>query len=69
MNNITKTAADDIVTIVDVNFTEYRRKNDLRTIRRNVTLPSWLNFEAEIIQHEMISACLFLYYTSYFCAS
>ena len=47
MNNITKTTADDIVTLVDVNFTEYRRKNDLRTIRRNVTLPSWLNFEAE----------------------
>ena len=47
MNSITKTNSDDIVTLVDVNFTEYRRKNDLRTIRRNVTLPSWLNFEAE----------------------
>ena len=36
----------DIVTLVDVDFDEYRRKNDLRTVRRNVTLPSWLNAEA-----------------------
>lgn len=39
--------AEDIVTLVDVDFAEYRRKNDIRTVRRNVTLPSWLNFEAE----------------------
>ena len=37
----------DIVTLVDVDFTEYRRKNDLRTVRKNCTIPSWLNFEAE----------------------
>ncbi len=37
----------DIVTLVDVDFTQYRRMNDMRTVRRNVTLPSWLNFEAE----------------------
>lgn len=35
-----------IVTFVDVDFTEYRRQNDMRTVRRNVTLPSWLDFEA-----------------------
>ena len=42
-----KKDASDIVTLVDVDFAEYRRQNDMRTVRRNVTLPSWLNFEAE----------------------
>lgn len=37
----------DIVTLVDVDFTEYRRKHDQRTIRKNLTIPSWLNVEAE----------------------
>lgn len=37
----------EIVTLVDVDFAEYRRKNDMRTVRRNVSLPSWLNVEAE----------------------
>lgn len=36
-----------LLTYVDVDFTEYRRKMDTRTVRRNVTLPSWLNYEAE----------------------
>ncbi|MBO5145027.1 MAG: type II toxin-antitoxin system HicB family antitoxin [Lachnospiraceae bacterium] len=35
------------VSLVDIDFTEYRRKVDNRTVRRNVTLPSWLNQEAE----------------------
>lgn len=47
IEKITKENADDIITLVDVDFAEYRRKNDIRTVRRNVTLPSWLNFEAE----------------------
>lgn len=42
-----KASSNDIITLVDVDFTEYRRKNDMRTVRRNVTLPSWLNFAAE----------------------
>lgn len=37
----------DIVTLVDVDFTECRRQNDMRTVRRNVSLPSWLNAAAE----------------------
>lgn len=37
----------DIVTLVDVDFSEYRRKNDLRTVKKNCTIPSWLNVEAE----------------------
>ena len=36
-----------IVTLVDVDFLVYRRKNDNRMVRRNVTLPNWLNQEAE----------------------
>lgn len=35
------------LTYVDVNFSEYRRKVDTRTVRRNVALPSWLNYEAD----------------------
>ncbi len=38
---------DEIVTLVDVDFSEYRRKNDLKTVKKNCTIPSWLNFEAE----------------------
>lgn len=38
---------DEIVSLVDVDFAEYRRKNDLRTVKKNCTIPSWLNFEAE----------------------
>lgn len=36
-----------ILTYVDVDFSEYRKKIDTKTVRRNVTLPSWLNYEAE----------------------
>ena len=35
------------LTFVDVDFTEYRRKNDNKSVRRNVTIPNWLNKEAE----------------------
>ncbi|MBQ6756812.1 MAG: type II toxin-antitoxin system HicB family antitoxin [Oscillospiraceae bacterium] len=38
---------DQLITLVDVDFKEYRRKNDNKTVRRNVSLPSWLDFEAE----------------------
>ena len=37
----------DIVTLVDVDFTEYRRQNDMRSVRRNVSLPCGLNAAAE----------------------
>ena len=36
-----------ILTYVDVDFSEYRKKVDTKTVRRNVALPSWLNYEAE----------------------
>ncbi|HEY5555638.1 type II toxin-antitoxin system RelB family antitoxin [Acetobacterium sp.] len=44
------TFADDgesIVSLVDVDFSEYRRRLDNKTVRRNVTLPNWLNLEAD----------------------
>ncbi len=40
-------SATDIITLVDVDFGEYRRKNDMRAVKKNCTIPSWLNFEAE----------------------
>uniref|UniRef100_UPI0040560C57 type II toxin-antitoxin system HicB family antitoxin n=1 Tax=Acetatifactor sp. TaxID=1872090 RepID=UPI0040560C57 len=35
------------VSLVDIDFMEYRRKLDNKSVRRNVTLPNWLNREAE----------------------
>ncbi len=35
------------VSIVDVDLIVYRQKNDMKMVRRNVTLPNWLNREAE----------------------
>lgn len=54
---------ETIVSFVDVDSAEYRRKIDTRTVRRNVALPSWLNYEAEragvnvsrILQEALIS--------------
>ena len=51
-----------IMTYVDVDFSEYRKKIDTKTVRRNVALPSWLNYEAEhaginvsrVLQEELI---------------
>lgn len=40
-------ASEGAVTLVDVDFAEYRRKNDMRAVKKNCTIPSWLNFEAE----------------------
>ena len=36
-----------VLTYVDIDFSEYRKKVDTKTVRRNVALPSWLNYEAE----------------------
>lgn len=47
LETVAKQNPDAIVTLVDVDFMEYRRKNDIRTVRRNVSLPSWLNAEAD----------------------
>ena len=36
-----------VISYVDIDSSEYRRKIDTRTVRRNVALPSWLNYEAD----------------------
>lgn len=36
-----------VLTYIDVDFDAYRKKYDNRMVRRNVTLPAWLNYEAE----------------------
>ena len=38
---------DEFVTLVDVDLSDYRRKNEMRTVKKNCTLPSWLCYEAE----------------------
>ncbi len=47
IGTVKKKNESDIVTLVDIDFAEYRRQNDLRTVRRNVALPSWLDAEAK----------------------
>ena len=36
-----------VISLVDIDSKEYRRKTDTKTVRKNVTIPSWLNYEAE----------------------
>lgn len=43
----TNAPSNSIVSLVDVDFDEYRKKNDMRAVKKNCTLPSWLNYEAE----------------------
>jgi predicted RNase H-like HicB family nuclease len=47
----------DIITLVDVDFVEYKRKHDMRTVRRNVTIPAWLDTAASKA-HINVSAVL-----------
>lgn len=37
----------ELVTLVDIDFDAYRRAHNMRTIRKNVTIPSYLNDLAE----------------------
>jgi len=39
--------ANDLVSLVDVDFSEYRRKNDMKVVKKNCTIPNWLCYEAE----------------------
>ncbi|MDR3224840.1 MAG: type II toxin-antitoxin system HicB family antitoxin [Clostridiales Family XIII bacterium] len=38
---------DEIKTLVTVDFDAYRRKTETRIVKKNLSLPSWLNVEAE----------------------
>lgn len=42
-----KPSNGEIVSLVDVDFAEYRRKNETKVVKKNCTLPSWLCYEAE----------------------
>lgn len=42
-----ESGTDDIVTLVDVDFAEYRKKVDNKAVKKNCTIPYWLNVEAE----------------------
>ncbi len=42
-----KAKGDEIVTLVDIDFTKYRKMQDNRAVRKNCTIPSWLNEMAE----------------------
>ncbi len=39
-------AGESIVSIVDVDIEEFRKKLDNKPVRRNVSLPNWLNKKA-----------------------
>lgn len=38
--------SDGVLTLVDIDVDEYRRKHDNRVVKKNCTIPSWLNEEA-----------------------
>lgn len=37
----------DVVALVDVDIAAYRRREEMRTVKKNCTIPSWLNYAAE----------------------
>ncbi|GAA3635778.1 type II toxin-antitoxin system HicB family antitoxin [Lactobacillus hamsteri] len=41
--NIPKTGKDEIGTLVTVNISEYKRKNDNKVIKKTITIPNYLN--------------------------
>lgn len=43
---VAKENDDDIVTLVDVDFTAYRASIETRAVKKNCTIPSWLNDRA-----------------------
>ncbi len=42
-----KAEKDDIVTLVDIDFSEYRKKADNRAVKKNCTIPYWMSVEAD----------------------
>jgi predicted RNase H-like HicB family nuclease len=38
-----KLAVNETLALVEVDFDDYRRKHDTRTVRKNCTIPGWLN--------------------------
>jgi len=40
---IVKKTTEGIVTLVDVDFVDYRKKHERRAVKKTLSLPSWLN--------------------------
>ncbi len=40
-------AKGDIATLVDVDFSDYRKKVDNRAVKKNCTIPYWMSVEAD----------------------
>ena len=38
---------DDLVSVVDIDFDQYRSEVDNRLVRKNLTIPYWMNVKAE----------------------
>lgn len=62
-NGVFSDEGETMISYVDIDSTLYRRQIDMKTVRRNVSLPSWLNNAAEnagvnvsnILQEALIS--------------
>ncbi|MDO5388186.1 MAG: HicB family protein [Clostridia bacterium] len=52
-----KVREGELVTLIDVDLIAYRKKYDNKSVRKNCTIPNWLNMEAER-QHINFSAVL-----------
>lgn len=38
---------NEIVSLVDVDFADYRHRHEMRAVKKNCTIPGWLCYEAE----------------------
>ena len=47
VKEITAENETDIVTLVDIDFAEYRREHETRSVKKNCTIPGWLCYKAE----------------------
>lgn len=45
-----KLKSDDLELYVDVDFTEYRKRNENKKVKKTLSIPSWLNEKAEAEQ-------------------
>lgn len=47
IRNLPPAEENSVFTLVDIDFEEYRRKHESRAVKKNCTIPSWLNAKAE----------------------
>jgi len=40
-------AIDEIITLIAADTNEYRRANDTRSVKKTLSIPGWLNYQAE----------------------